>query len=493
MNGNEESRISPVSTRGVFDSVSLEIPADLETPVSAFLKLRPLGATILLESVEKGEQVGRYSIIGVGTLFRITMDSGSCTISNGSREERLSLEANGGPIGVLRTLSSRVGLGDVDLGIPFLTSAIGYISYDMVRSFEKIPDLTPRGGDMPLLHLEIPRSLVVFDHVRRKAVLATLVERTGSQADTTEASMERLHSLSHAFRSPYPADIDMEPTQKSDPPVSNVTREQFEEMVRKGKEHIVAGDVFQVVLSQRLSGTTRAEPIQIYRALRMLNPSPYMFYLDGGPCQMIGSSPEALVTLQGGRATVRPIAGTRQRGGTPEEDQRLRAELVTDEKERAEHVMLVDLGRNDLGRVCEYGSVSVTELMKVEYYSHVMHMVSTVEGRLRKDHNMFDLLQATFPAGTVTGAPKIRAMEIIEDLEASKRGPYAGCVGYFDFRGNMDMCITIRTIVLNEGRYSLQAGAGIVYDSDPAREYEETLDKLRALRRAIEHAEEGLR
>jgi anthranilate synthase component 1 len=425
------------NARGGLSSISMEIPADLETPVSAYLKLRPLGANVLLESIVRGERVGRYSMIGVGALLRLTVEKGKCRITNCAWEEEFAVSKLGGPLEVMRYLSEKVKLDSVDDDIPFLTGAIGYLSYDIVRSFEKLPDHSREDTGFPEMHLEIPESVVVFDHAKR--------------------------------------------------------REEFEEMVRKGKEYIRAGDIFQVVLSQRLEGESEAEPIQIYRALRMLNPSPYMFYFDWGSCQMIGSSPEALVTLNDGTAMVRPIAGTRPRGATPDEDAQLTQELTNDVKEKAEHIMLVDLGRNDLGRVCEFGSVKVTDLMKVEYYSHVMHMVSTVEGRLAKDRDMFDLLRAAFPAGTVTGAPKIRAMEIIEELEKARRGPYAGSVGYFDLRGNMDLCITIRTIVIKDHRYYLQAGAGIVFDSDPYREYRETLDKLGALARAIEIAEEGFR
>jgi anthranilate synthase component 1 len=481
------------NANGGLCSISTEIPADLETPVSAFLKLRSLGANTLLESVERGERVGRYSIIGVGALLRLTVESGECKIRNAGMEEIFPMSKLGGPLDVMRYISRKVKLDAVDAEIPFLTGAIGYISYDLVRFFEKIPEISTDTLGFPDMHLEIPESLVVFDHAKRKAILATLVKSGDDPSDSYNAGAERLTRLSQAFLSNLPEDINAGTDHRSEPPVSNTSREEFEDMVRKGKEYIRAGDVFQVVLSQRLTGETYAEPIQIYRALRMLNPSPYMFFLDWGCCQMIGSSPEALVTLDEGMAMVRPIAGTRPRGTTPEEDEVLTVELTNDEKEKAEHIMLVDLGRNDLGRVCNYGTVKVTELMKVEYYSHVMHMVSTVTGQLSDDGDMFDLLRAAFPAGTVTGAPKIRAMEIIEDLEKVKRGPYAGSVGYFDLRGNMDMCITIRTIMIKDGKYHLQAGAGIVYDSEPEREYKETLDKLRALARSIEIAEEGFR
>lgn len=493
MNPNPEKSSFMKSANGSLDSISLEIPADLETPVSAFLKLRPLGANALLESVERGERVGRYSVIGVGKLLTLTIEKGECRITMRGREDRFPVPVPGGPLEVLRSLSSRVPLGNINPEIPFLTAAIGFISYDTVRFFERLPDTSRELLGFPDLHLEIPESLVVFDHAKRKAILSTLVDSREGPSEAYDEAKGRLTMLSRAFLSTLPEDINAGTLRKSSPPTSNFTRDEFEGKVKRAKEYIRAGDIFQVVLSQRLAGETDALPIQIYRALRMLNPSPYMFYLDWGSRQMIGSSPEALVSLSDGTAQVRPIAGTRPRGATAPEDRTLTDELTRDEKERAEHVMLVDLGRNDLGRVCTYGSVKVTELMRVEYYSHVMHMVSTVTGQLGGKNDMFDLLGAVFPAGTVTGAPKIRAMEIIEELEGVKRGPYAGSVGYFDLRGTMDMCITIRTIVMKDGKYYLQAGAGIVQDSDPAREYEETLNKLGALGRAIEMAEEGFR
>ncbi|RKZ17075.1 anthranilate synthase component I, partial [bacterium] len=272
---------------------------------------------------------------------------------------------------------------------------------------------------------------------------------------------------------------------------SNLEQSAYEDMVRRAQEHILAGDAFQIVLSQRLAGTTSVSPFRIYRALRILNPSPYLFYVDFGDAQLVGSSPEMLVRVAGGRAQVNPIAGTRPRGSTAAEDHELERELLADEKERAEHVMLVDLGRNDLGRVCRTGTVVVDDFMDVERYSHVMHIVSRVSGQLEAGVDMFDVLAATFPAGTVSGAPKIRAMQIISELEPDRRGPYAGAVGYFGQGGDMDMCIAIRTLVVRDGRFSVQAGAGIVADSDPAREFQETLDKIRALVRAVANAEEG--
>jgi anthranilate synthase component 1 len=297
------------------------------------------------------------------------------------------------------------------------------------------------------------------------------------------------------LRRPIPVETNHHPSQVSRTLGANLSRTQFTDAVRRAKEHIAAGDIFQVVLSQRLERETSAQPFSIYRALRRLNPSPYMFFLDfsgvtsGAPLRLIGASPEMHVQLEGGQATLRPIAGTRPRGANPDDDQRLEAELLADQKERAEHIMLVDLARNDLGRVCSYGSVQVSEMMAVERYSHVMHIVSQVRGRLRPEYDAFDLLRVTFPAGTVSGAPKIRAMQIIEALENTPRGPYAGAVGYFAYDGSMDTCITIRTLLMSGQTVSVQAGAGIVADSDPDREYEETLNKARALAVAVEMAE----
>jgi anthranilate synthase component 1 len=468
------------------------VPADLETTVSAFLKLRAgrRGAAemFLLESVERGIQVGRYSFIGVSPSASITLRGDSVEIERNGRSEKLS--AGDDPLAFVRDeIAHTPAIEGFDLPGPF-AGAVGYMSYDMARYFEKLPTPADTGLGLPDFKFVVPRTLVVFDHVRSEIEIAVLPGGTG-EADYDEARAE-IDDLLAALDAPLQHDEGGGGAPMAARTTSNVTRKRFEEMVGDAKEHILAGDAFQIVLSQRLGAETSTEPFQIYRALRILNPSPYMFFLDFKDFQMVGSSPEVLVKLEGRKATVAPIAGTRPRGETQARDHELEEELLACEKERAEHVMLVDLGRNDLGRVCDTGTVAVDSLMHVEKYSHVMHIVSTVTGRLRDGLDAFDLVRASFPAGTLSGAPKIRAMEIIAELEPDRRGPYGGAVGYFGHDGDMDMCITIRTIVMMGQRYFVQAGAGIVADSDSSKEYQETLSKARALVKAVEIAEEGL-
>jgi anthranilate synthase component 1 len=381
-------------------------------------------------------------------------------------------------------------LEDSDIPGPF-AGAVGYISYDVARRFERLPKHRSDGLGLPDFYFLIPRTLVIFDHVRSEMEIVVLPP-AGDGHRAYDAARAQIEAVLHALSAPLPLSNGAGPGAAPGVAESNLTREQFEERVLAAKEHILSGDAFQIVLSQRLSARTSAAPFQIYRALRILNPSPYMFFFDADGFQLIGSSPEVLVKLHRRKATLSPIAGTRPRGRTPAEDQEMEEELMSNEKERAEHVMLVDLGRNDLGRVCEIGSVKTETLMHVERYSHVMHIVSTVTGTLKPGLDGFDLLRACFPAGTVTGAPKIRAMEIIANLEDDARGPYAGALGYFGRQGDMDMCITIRTIVMAGDRFHVQAGAGIVADSSPKCEYEETMSKARALVNAVSIAEEGL-
>jgi anthranilate synthase component 1 len=520
MNGPLHAERTAEDTGAGRAPLRVRIPADLETPVSAFLKLKPRGASFLLESVERGIQVGRYSFIGMAPETSIRLADGTVTIArhgdDGAVTGRVTEPLDpAAPFAALRTELARAPLaGTDDLPAPF-GGAVGYVGYDLVRRFERIPLPADPGLGLPDCHLLLPRTLAVFDHVKCEIELVTRPPAGDPELARAEAVRE-IDTLLEALHAPLPptgggdgggasnvararsasvaagASTRGTGTPAAPDLESNLSREAFEAKVRAAKEHILAGDAFQIVLSQRLRGETGVAPFQIYRALRILNPSPYMFFLDCGDLQLVGSSPEMLVKLERGRLTLNPIAGTRPRGGTPAEDRELERELVADEKERAEHVMLVDLGRNDLGRVCEIGSVRVDDLMTVERYSHVMHLVSRVSGRLRGDLDMFDALRASFPAGTVTGAPKIRAMQIISELEEDRRGPYAGAVGYFGQRGDMDMCIAIRTLLVREREYFAQAGAGIVADSDPAREYEETLSKIRALTRAVQIAEEGL-
>jgi anthranilate synthase component 1 len=469
------------------------IPADLETPVSAFLKLQALPdgqrARFLLESVDRGIQVGRYSFIGVSPASILRLDGDTLTITRGGESASTPL-AGRDPLSFIRDeIAHAPALDDADIPGPF-AGAVGYISYDVARHFERVPAHSADGLGLPDCYFMIPRTLVIFDHVRSEMEIVVLPP-AGDPDRAYTAAGERIEALLRALSAPLRLSNGTGPGAASGTAASTLTREQFEERVQAAREYILAGDALQIVLSQRLSARTSAAPFQIYRALRILNPSPYMFYFDADGFQLIGSSPEVLVKLHRRRATLSPIAGTRPRGRTPAEDQDMEEELLSNEKERAEHVMLVDLGRNDLGRVCEIGSVKTESLMHVEKYSHVMHIVSTVTGTIKPGLDGFDLLRACFPAGTVTGAPKIRAMEIIARLEREARGPYAGALGYFGHQGDMDMCITIRTIVMVGDRFHVQAGAGIVADSSPKCEYEETMSKARALVSAVQIAEEG--
>ena len=490
-----------IAGQGVLVPVYRELAADLDTPVSVYLKLRGRGPSFLLESVEKAEQIGRYSFLGVNPRRRIISRGREVTIVDNGSTQHFQLEAGQDPLHVVAAEVARyqpvAPLHQVTSGLPrFYGGAVGYMGYDLVRFFERLPATAVDKLALPDLYLLLTDTLVAFDHVQHRVLLfanAHVPEGTDLDAAYDEAVV-RLDALEAQVRAPLPpqsapgGEVGAEPK-------SNVSRTEFESAVRQAKEYITAGDIFQTVLSQRLTRPTEADPFAIYRALRRINPSPYMFFLDLGgdpPIRLIGSSPEVLVRSQGRTAAVRPLAGTRPRGKTEAEDDELEAELLADPKERAEHVMLVDLGRNDLGRVCEYGTIHVPELLATERYSHVMHIVSHVEGQLREDVNVYDLFRATFPAGTVSGAPKVRAMEIIEELEGLRRCSYAGAVGYFGFNGNMDTCITIRTIVMQGDVAYLQAGAGIVADSDPAREWEETLHKASALGTAIEMAERGI-
>ena len=494
-----------------------ELPADLETPVSVYLKLRNGGPSFLLESVEKGEQVGRYSFLGVNPPMTLCAQGDQLVIGGAGGAELERQE--GDPFTALRGLLA--GRRPVEVpGLPrFTGGAVGYFGYDTVRFIERLPETAQRKLPIPDMLLLFSDNLVVFDHVQHKLlVIANMrIERPGEPSGDHDAGLPSEDEIRAAYTDAT-ARIDAMITDLRKPLVppesrpvggsaewgSNFSQEEYEAVVRKAKEYIAAGDIFQVVPSQRLSRKTDAEPFAIYRALRMLNPSPYMYFLDfngvaglaetsGGddPLWIIGSSPEMHVMLEDGQAYLHPIAGTRWRGRNAAEDDALAEELLNDPKERAEHVMLVDLGRNDLGRVCEYGTVRVPEMMVIERYSHVMHIVSDVQGKLADGHDAISLLQATFPAGTVSGAPKVRAMEIIEELEGLRRGLYAGAVGYIDYDGTMDTCIAIRTIVMQGKTCYLQAGGGVVADSDPTYEYEETLNKAEALSAAVLRAEEG--
>lgn len=498
------------AAQGALVPVYRELPADLETPVSVYLKLHGTGAGFLLESVERAEQLGRYSFLGFNPRRQIIAHGRKITIRDESNRDTCILAEGEDPLDTVKAELAQyqpvAPVHEVVKGLPrFFGGAVGYLSYNMARFFECRPNAKPWVAPhddlgLPDMHLLITDTLVVFDHVQHRLLLfANAPTPPGCDLDAAYAdALARLDDLEAKMCTPLTY-ATTAANVVAQAPTSTMTQAQYENAVRQAKGYIAAGDIFQVVLSQRLARPTEADPFSIYRALRRINPSPYMFFLDfadgcnasAGTC-LVGSSPEVLVRLQGRTAAVRPIAGTRPRGTTPTEDITLEAELRADPKERAEHVMLVDLGRNDLGRVCDFNTIRVPELLVTEYYSHVIHLVSHVEGHLRDGLDAFDLLRATFPAGTLSGAPKVRAMEIIDELESVKRGPYGGAVGYFGFNGNMDTCITIRTIVMKNGIAYLQAGAGIVADSDPATEYHETLHKAKALSTAIEMAEQGI-
>ena len=479
--------------------VTREFAADLETPVSVYLKLmEEPGASFLLESVEGGEQVGRYSFVGVGLHRRVELRGRAIAWSGLPADDLPGGDEPGDILDAVRDALARYRPAPVP-GLPRLSGgAVGYMGYDVVRFFERLPETAAPGLDLPDAIFLLVDTLVVFDHARHRLVLlanAHVPEGGDVEAAYVDA-LRRIDRLAEKLLRPLPA----VPIRRwgathgnGQALEANMTRAQHEAMVLRAKEHIAAGDIFQVVLSQRFSRHTSAHPFAVYRALRMLNPSPYMFYFNFAPLdlQVIGASPEMHVRLEDGVATVRPIAGTRRRGANHAEDEALAAELLADPKERAEHVMLVDLGRNDIGRVCEYGTVRVHDLMTIERYSHVMHIVSHVEGRIRPGLDAYDLMRATFPAGTVSGAPKVRAMEIIEELEGQRRGLYAGAVGYFSYDGSMDTCIAIRTMVMQGDRVYVQAGGGIVADSDPAAEYQESVNKASALLVAVARAEAG--
>jgi anthranilate synthase component 1 len=472
-----------------------ELPADLETPVSVFLKLKGKSPAFLLESVERGEQLGRYSFIGTNPFLIFKSRNDQISV-RGDSVEVPTYGKETDPLSILSRLLSHYNAEPV-AGLPgFFGGAVGYLAYDMVRFIENLPPSPPDELDMPDSAFMFVDTMVIFDHVVNKMKIVACAMVKDDPAAAYRDATHKIDTLVNTLNRPLPTGQQPSYTVNNVSPLplevtSNFTPGRFEAAVRTAKDYILAGDAFQIVLSQRLRRRTTAEPFSIYRTLRQLNPSPYMFYLDFNDFQLIGSSPEMLVKLDGRHAETRPIAGTRPRGNNESQDEALKAELLSDAKERAEHVMLVDLGRNDLGRVCHFKSVSVPVLMSVEKYSHVMHIVSSVTGDLKHGEDAFSLLRACFPAGTVSGAPKVRAMEIINELEPVRRGPYAGAIGYFSFTGNMDTCIAIRTIIYKDNRVYLQAGAGIVADSEPAREYRETLNKLEALQRAVELAETG--
>ncbi|MGH9543549.1 MAG: anthranilate synthase component I [Terriglobales bacterium] len=469
--------------------------ADLETPVAAYLKLTQGGTarySYLLESVTGGEIVGRYSYIGWSPYRLLRQRAGQAEeLRPPGRQWR---RVEGDLIAAARAEVARRRIAPVE-GQRFVAGAVGFLGYDLARSIEKLPSRAKDDLQLDEALLMFYSRQVIFDHVRRQMTLVACV-MTGEGESGLAAEFRRarrdLAAMEARLRRPPRLPAGGAQRRRATAPRANMTPRQYQAKVGRAREYILAGDAFQIVLSQRWDLRTGVAPFQVYRALRTINPSPYMFYLKMDDLHLVGASPELLVGIEGREILYRPIAGTRPRGGTPRQDQALEAELLRDEKERAEHVMLVDLGRNDVGRVAEVGSVAVPRLMYVEKYSHVQHLVSEVRGRLAPGRDLFEALRACFPAGTLSGAPKVRAMEIIEELEPTRRGAYGGSVLYLDFGGDLNACIAIRTIVLRRGMAHVQAGAGVVADSEPAREHEECRNKAGALLRAIALAERGL-
>jgi anthranilate synthase component 1 len=472
--------------------VMVELVLDTETPVSVFRKLRAAGPGFLLESVEGGETWGRYSLLSVSAGIRITVRGETLTVEDATGRRTLpALD----PLAALRELLLAERPAEVASIPRFAGGAVGYLGFDLVRRFERLPARAVDDLGIPTAQLLVADTAVVFDHLSHtvKIIHSTRVGEDPA-ADYRRAAAVLAHTVDLVTGPERAPAVERFPDSAAPAPefVSAMGGERYAAAVARARELIHAGDAVQVVLSHRLSRPFAGDPFDAYRALRVINPSPYMFYLDFGDLQVAGASPEVLVRVEGREVHLRPIAGTRARGRTGAEDERLAAELRADAKEVAEHLMLVDLGRNDLGRVCEFGSVEVAEYQTVERYSHVMHLVSALRGRLKPGLDCFDALRACFPAGTVSGAPKVRAMEIIDELEPTRRGIYAGAVGYVDFQGNLDTAIAIRTLVFHAGRAHAQVGAGVVADSTPEGELRETLAKAEALCRAVEMADRGL-
>jgi anthranilate synthase component 1 len=468
-----------------------EILADLDTPLTIFAKVAAQDShAFLFESLEGGEKWGRYSFIGIDPLLTFTSFKDQMEIRRDDTVETRT----GNPLQELRNLLASFKAHQAESLPRFFGGLVGYLGYDMVKFMERLPD-THEPLDLPDSSFMVPRTVLIHDSFKQKLVIVNCVElKEGDDpVELYHKACSQIDEVAKRLKQPMPYEFVESPSKDYEHEFSsNMDEKTFKEMVQTAKEYILAGDIIQVVLSQRFHTETDLSPFALYRALRHINPSPYLFYLQLGNVIQIGSSPEILVRLENNEIELRPIAGTRHRGETETEDKALEEELLADPKERAEHLMLVDLGRNDAGRVARPGSVEVRDLLVVERYSHVMHIVSGVHGLLADDRDQFDVMSACFPAGTVSGAPKIRAMEIIEELEPERRGPYAGAVGYFGFSGNMDFCITIRTFVMRDRDLWIQAGAGIVADSDPEKEFEETLNKARGLRRAVELAEKGI-
>lgn len=470
-----------------------QLVSDTLTPVSAYCRLPASEDSFLFESVVGGERIGRYSFLGAGPY--LWLEAYGNRVKRRQGHEVTEWECDD-PLGELERLIAAHRAPHLP-GLPrFSGGAVGYAGYDTVRYVENLPHPPPDDRNLPDLSFAFYDRMVIFDHLRKTILVVAHADVSGQDLRAAyDQACARIDELCVALAQPHDGLTLTDLALTGDPQTqftANMTREDYEAAVVKAKEYIKAGDIFQVVLSQRMAVTTQASALDIYRALRVINPSPFMFLLKTATSSLIGSSPEIMVRVEDGEVTIRPLAGTRKRGQTEAEDLALEAELLADEKERAEHVMLVDLARNDVGRVAQYGSVQLSDVMKVERYSHVMHITSNVTGQLTPGKSALDALRSGLPAGTVSGAPKVRAMEIIDELERHRRGPYAGAVGYLDFTGNMDTCIALRTIVLQGQTAYVQAGAGLVADSVPATEYEETLSKARGLMKALEVAETQL-
>jgi len=483
------------SKQGNLIPVYKEVLADLDTPVSAYMKMCGGEYSFLLESVEGGEKWARYCFLGFDPSIIISIKGNEVVVERNGQPKSI-LITKGNPLIGLKDILARYQPVDVE-GLPrFSGGAVGFVSYDMVRSFEDLPEETEDDLEVPDARFVITDTLLIFDNIAQtiKIVSNAHVDNENIEESYNQA-VQNIDRIEKKLRTSLPVNVNNENSPKIDSLnriESNFEKEHFINAVQKIKNYILEGDVIQVVLAQRLKFNISRDPFTIYRALRSINPSPYMYYLKFGDLKIVGSSPEILVRLEGEKIEVRPIAGTRKRGKSEEEDQALENDLLDDEKELAEHIMLVDLGRNDVGRVAKTNSVTVNEKFTIERYSHVMHIVSNVQGELKKGLDGYDVLAATFPAGTLSGAPKVRAMEIIEELEPTRRGLYGGAVGYISFNGNMDTAIAIRTLLIKNNTAYLGVGAGIVADSIPENEFEETMNKGKALLKAIELAEKGL-
>jgi len=475
--------------------VCKEIVADLDTPLTLFSKIADGHSHVFLfESMEGGEKWGRFSFIGYDPLVTFTSKADSVTLTEVKKGLLQSRNFSSDPLQALKGLIAGLDAADYEHLPRFCGGAVGFLGYDMVRFMEDLPDSRP-DIDFPDCSFMVPKIVLVHDNFKQTVTIVCWMQVDDEDGDLLyDRAIELIEGVVAKIKTPVPAKFfaaSMSDGSDAHKFTSNMARDQFEAMVERAKEYIRAGDIIQVVLSQRFHTHTELNPMVLYRALRHINPSPYLFFLQLGDIIQIGSSPEILVRKEGTNIELRPIAGTRKRGATQEEDLALEQELLADPKETAEHLMLVDLGRNDVGRVARGGHVRVKDLLVIERYSHVMHIVSGVHGEIAEGKDQFDVMAACFPAGTVSGAPKIRAMQIIDELEQEKRGPYAGAVGYFGFSGNMDFCITIRTFIMKGKDLWIQAGAGIVADSVPENEFEETVNKSLGLRRAVELAEKG--